>query len=243
MSENNVNDLITDQEIAFALLVLSGKITDRQAAQAVGLNPDTAADTKSRPRVRAYLLGNQAAVEQPLVEQDTQEMRRFNVGRDQVLTLLWDIANMQPERTGNSMSAQVKSISMIVAIEGLIPDRRAVSAQKQPTPPPDHSSFYTPEWMRNQQNGISPDFQPSPAPEPEKAAPGEADDQANDRPPVSSPAPDPTANLGESILVSGPLNPFENKPAVPRVPMADYFAPDTRAPFSISKNRFGRRRP
>jgi hypothetical protein len=239
MPENNVSDFITDQEIAFALLVLSGKMTDRQAAQAVGLNPDTAVDTKSRPCVRAYMLGNRAAVEQQPVEQDAQEMRRFNVGRDRVLTLLWDIANLEPERTRNSMSAQVKSISMIVAIEGLIPDRRAVSAQKQPTPPPDHPGFYKSEWMRNQQNGENAGLQPFPASEPEKAAPGGADNP----PSVSSPATDPTANLSEPSLVSGPLNPFENKSAVSRVPMADYFAPDTRVPFSLSKNPFARRRP
>ena len=29
---------------------------------------------------------------------------------------------------------------------------------------------------------------------------------------------------------------------MPRVPMADYFAPDTNRPFTLDKNRFGRRR-
>jgi hypothetical protein len=42
MPENNVSDLITDQEIAFARLVLSGTMTDRQAAEAVGLDPNSA---------------------------------------------------------------------------------------------------------------------------------------------------------------------------------------------------------
>ena len=30
-------------------------MTDRQAAEAVGLNPDTAAYTKAKPRVRAFM--------------------------------------------------------------------------------------------------------------------------------------------------------------------------------------------
>ena len=51
----NLSDPITDQEIAFALLVLSGTMTDGRAAEAVGLHPDSAADTKARPRVRAYM--------------------------------------------------------------------------------------------------------------------------------------------------------------------------------------------
>ena len=56
MPKNNVSDPITDKEMAFARLVLSGTMTDRQAAEAVGLNPDSAAYTKSKPRVRAYML-------------------------------------------------------------------------------------------------------------------------------------------------------------------------------------------
>jgi hypothetical protein len=43
VSDLITDDLITDQEIAFAHLVLSGTMTDRRAAEAVGLNPDTAA--------------------------------------------------------------------------------------------------------------------------------------------------------------------------------------------------------
>jgi hypothetical protein len=136
MPKNDVNDLITDQEITFARHVLFGKMTDRQAAEAAGLNPDTAAYTKSKPRVRDWMLKHRAAVEQKLLEQDTQELRRFNVSRDQALARLWEVANMDPERTRSSMSAQVKAISMIVAIEALIPDRRGIAAHNKPAPPP-----------------------------------------------------------------------------------------------------------
>ena len=48
MPKNNVCDP-TDQEIAFARLVLSGTMTDRRAAETVGLHPDSAAYTKSKP--------------------------------------------------------------------------------------------------------------------------------------------------------------------------------------------------
>ena len=138
MPKNQVSDLITDQEIAFAHQVLSGTMTDRQAAEAVGLNPDTAAYTKAKPRVRAYMLEHRAAVHDRLVQQEFEEQRRLNLGRERVLARLWEIADLDPDMTRNSMSAQIKAISMIVAIEGLIPDRRAVAAQKQPVPSPDH---------------------------------------------------------------------------------------------------------
>ena len=85
MPKNKVSDLITDQEIAFAHLVLSGTMTDRRVAEAVGLNRDTAAYTKSKPRVRAYMIEHRAAVHQQLVEQEAEGQRRLNLGREQVL--------------------------------------------------------------------------------------------------------------------------------------------------------------
>ena len=67
-----VSDPITDQEIAFAHLVLSGTMNDRRAAEAVGLNPDTAAYTKAKPRVRAYMIEHRAAVREKLADQEAR---------------------------------------------------------------------------------------------------------------------------------------------------------------------------
>jgi hypothetical protein len=139
MPKNQVSDLITDQEIAFAHLVLSGEMTDRRAAEAVGLNPETAAYTKGKPRVREYMIEHRAAMHEQRVQQETEELRRRNQSRERVLARLWNIADLDPEMTRNSMSAQIKALSMIVAIESLIPDgkadRRAGSAQNRSTPP------------------------------------------------------------------------------------------------------------
>src|SRR3981081_4426141 len=130
MPKNNVPDLITDQEMAFARLVLSGTMTDRDAAQSVGLNPETAAYTKSKPRVRAYMLEHRAAMQQQLLDQEAdlsrlavERQRRQELRREQVLDRLWEIAKMSPEMTRGSITGQVKAIWMIVAIEGLFPDR------------------------------------------------------------------------------------------------------------------------
>jgi hypothetical protein len=239
MPKNNVDNLITDQEIAFDRLVLSGTMTDRQAAEAVGLNPDTASYSKSKPRVHAYMPEHRAAVEQQLVEQEAQELHRCSLVRDRVLARLWQIADMDPEMTRNSASSQVKALSMIVAIENLIPARRAVSSQNQPAPPPGHPGFYKAAWLR-QQEGESADPQPAQAQE-ERTGSESAPARADAAPPVSSPTADPTPDLGESSFFGGPLNPSPSRSSVPRVPMADYLAPDTRFPFSRD-NRFGRRR-
>ena len=122
MPKNQVTDLITDQEIAFAHLVLSGTMTDRRAAEAAGLNPATAAYTKAKPRVRAYMLEYRATMNEQIVQQETEELRRRNQSRERVLACLWKVADLDPDMTRNSMSAQIKALSMIVAIEGLIPD-------------------------------------------------------------------------------------------------------------------------
>jgi hypothetical protein len=121
MPKNKVSDPITDQEITFARLVLSGGLTDRQAAEAVGLNPDSA----------AYTLQHRAAVEQQLVQQEADGQHRLNLDRKQVLDRLWQIANLSPEMTRGSITGQVKALAMIVAIENFIPNRLAFSSEKK----------------------------------------------------------------------------------------------------------------
>ena len=207
MPKNQVSDLITDQEIAFVHLILSGTMTDRRAAEAVGLNPDTAAYTKAKPRVRAYMLEHRAAVQQQLVEQETDlsrlavdGLRQQNLWRQQVLDRLWEIANLPAEVTRGSISGQVKAISMIVAIEGLIPDRRAGSKNNQSAPPPSQPDIYPAAWLRRQQ-GETIDSQPGPALVEEE-----------DEPNLAEPEPAPGS--------------AEDAPS----------APDTRVPFSIKKN-------
>ncbi len=146
MPKNEVSDLITDQEIAFVHLVLSGTMTDQRAAAAVGLNPNAAAYIKSKPCVRAYMLEHRALMQQQLVEQQTESLRPLTPGREQVLERLWELASICPEITRGSLTGQVKALSMIVAIEGLIPDRRAGSAQKNPAPPPTQPQSYPSTW-------------------------------------------------------------------------------------------------
>ena len=171
MPKNKVSDLITDQEMVFARLVLSGTMTDRDAAQAAGLNPDTAAYTKAKPRVRAYMLEHRAAMQQQLMEQEAERLRRKEQRREQVLDRLWEIAIMSAETTRGSLTGQVKALSMIVAIEALIPDRRSSPAAPQvsepkPAPKPvDDLSF--PNFDPNEPGVFNPFVKPqkrAPAP-------------------------------------------------------------------------------
>jgi hypothetical protein len=228
MPKNEVSDLITDQEIAFALLILSGTMNDQRAAEAVGLNPATAAYIKSKPCVRAYMLEHRAVTQQQLVEQQAESIRPLTPRREQVLARLWELANLSSEMTRCSITGQVKALSMIVAIEGLIPDRRARSAQNEPVPPPIKPQIYESEWLREQKAKAAA-LQPNPAPQAQE-------DREEDKPGVPQAEPAPASEVAASPD-PGPI--FDTK--AQWVPDAG-FAPDTRAPFSIKKNPFARRR-
>ena len=184
MPKNKVSDPITDQEIAFARLVLSGAMTDRHAAEAVGLNPDSAAYTKSKPRVRAYMLEHRAAVQQQLVQQEAEGLRRLNLDREQVLARLWEIANLSPEMTRGSITGQVKALSMIVAMQNFIPDRRAVSSEKKSAPAPVTQEIYAAAWRPRQQATAN---RPAAKPRPCQQEDQEEDSPA--RPPPVPPVP------------------------------------------------------
>ena len=215
MPKNKVSDPITDQEMAFARLVLSGSMTDQQAAAAVGLNPATAAYIKSKPCVRAYMLEHRAAVEQQLVQQEAEALRRRSLRREQVLDRLWELAGMSSEMTRGSITGQVKALSMIVAIEGLIPDRRARSAANNPAPLPTKAYIDPSAWRREEHDQEDEDVQEAQA---EVDLPGTGFDP------------------GESTFAD-PFSLSETQSAPPAA-----FAPDTRVPFSINKNLFSRRR-
>ncbi len=201
MPKNKVNDLITDREMVFARLVLSGTMTDRDAAQAAGLSPDTAAYTKSKPRVSAYMLEHRAALQQQLLAQQAEEQRQLNLTRERVLDRLWEIAALSHEITRGSMTAQMKALSMIVAIQGLIPDRRAGASQKKSAPPLPEPNFYQAAWRR-QQEGENIDPEPTPSLSQEEDAPDLTGPESTPEPtqPSAADAPPPSKPIPNSIF-------------------------------------------
>ena len=237
MPKNIVTDPITDQEITFAQLVLSGTMTDRAAAEAAGLNPDTAAYTKAKPRVSDYMIEHRNAVKEKLVEKEVEGLRKLNLGRDQVLARLWELANLSHEVTRGSIAGQIKAVSLIIAMEGLIPGRGVSLSQTQPTAPTVKPEIYAAESLRKQ---------------PQSGDPGDAvvnrEAQANpNHVPHPEHAPQPTLPMQHN---PAPLNPFVIPEAKIRVPDATGYVFDAvldadtslRLPFSIQKDRFGKRR-
>jgi hypothetical protein len=232
MPKNKVSDPITDQEIAFARLVLSGAMTDRHAAEAVGLNPDSAAYTKSKPRVRAYMLEHRAAVQQQLVQQEADlsrravdGLRRLSPDREQVLARLWEIANLSPEMTRSSVTGQVKALSLIIAMQNFIPDRHAISSEKKSVPALPRAQIYAAAWL-GEQKATTNDPPPTAAQQEDEPAHPACPNSAVEAPPDPGPS--------RSTFV----NRFT--PAEAPEPYIPLFAsvPNTRVGFSIKKNPF-----
>jgi hypothetical protein len=152
--------------------------------------------------------------------------------------------------TRGIIAGQIKALAMIVAIEGLIPDRRLSPSAPQPSPPPVKADIYTAEWLRKQQHqpvGETP------------RDPVAATKTPPDAPHV--PEPEPTPELAPELTndTSSPnldrnqptlANPFINPEKLNRVPDATGYVFDAvldkanslRRSFSPDRRFSGRRR-
>jgi hypothetical protein len=157
-------------------------------------------------------------------EQETDGLPGLNPSRDQILKRLWELANLSPEITRGSIAGQIKAMAMIVAIEGVIPDRRRPANPIQSTAQPTEPSFYQSQWLVERQN------------------------QKHEEP--SNPdaiAPEPAATLEypqsekEGDVVTDPVINPERRSWVPDA-VGNYLDPDTsslRLPLSIQKGHRG----
>ena len=257
MPKNKVKDLITDQEMAFAHLVLSGNMTDRQAAEAAGLNPESAAYIKAKPRVRAYMAEHRAALHEKLVAEESEGLRKLNIGRDKLLAHLWYLATLPPEVTRGNINGQLKATAMFASFGGLFPE----VSPAHPEQPSVKAHIYESAWHREQrEQAASQRSNPAVAKQEEEPALPSAEP-----PPAAAPdARNSGLDTGQnSVLNHGPQTGFASGPVSdpPRPPgtriptFAELassrftsFVPDTlsgpnlRVPFSIDKTRFGKRR-
>jgi hypothetical protein len=218
-------------------------MNDRAAAEAAGLNPDTAAYTKAKPRVRDYMIEHRNAVSERLVEKEVEGLRKLNLGRDQILARLWELANLSHEVTRGSIAGQIKAVSLIIAMEGLIPGRGVSLSQTQPTVSPVEAQIRSAQWLNKQQQ----DGNPRDAVVPPEAKPGAQQDPRPEPPPTSANAA-PSSNLEPNHL--SVANPFVYPETLSRAPAANSYTFDAvldaagplRLPFSPRKVPFARGR-
>jgi hypothetical protein len=144
MPKGPVETPITDLEIAFAHLVLAGKLTDREAAEVVGMDPGRAAYVKAKPRVKAYMDEHRASVRVGLVQHEVDSLVEFNIGREQILTKWWEFANIDPKLTGYNTSGQSKALDSLWKALGF-EDSKKPGDEDEPEPAP---QIYRAKWMR-----------------------------------------------------------------------------------------------
>src|ERR1700691_6023079 len=113
MPKGLVETPITDLEVAFAHLLLSGTMTDREAAAAVGMDPGRAAYVKAKPRVKTYMEEHRASVRAGLVQHEVDTLVEFNIGREQILAKWWEFANIDPAKTGYNTSSQSRALDSL----------------------------------------------------------------------------------------------------------------------------------
>jgi hypothetical protein len=90
------------------------------------------------------LIPNQKMTSAHHPQEAVEEPRPHTIGTARVVARLWELATLSHQATRNSISGQIKALSMIVAIEGLVPDRRA--AQK-PAPTATGANIYKAPWL------------------------------------------------------------------------------------------------
>ena len=221
MPKNTVSDPITDQEMAFA-----PDPVRNHAPQKLSVSiPTPPPIPNPSPRVLAYMIEHRAAVKERLVDQEAEGLRQLNLGRDQILARLWELANLSHEATRGIIAGQIRALAMIVAIEGLIPsrtmnDRRFSPSATQPAAPPVTAEIYSSGGRREQQHqpvGEEP-RDPVAATKTRPAAP---------QVPKPEPTPEPAPKLANDT--SSPnldrnhpsvANPFINPERLNRVPAA-----------------------
>ena len=184
------------------------------------------------------------------MDQEAEGLRKLNLGRDQILTRLWELATLSREATRGSIAGQIKALSMIVAIEGLIPDRRLSPSATQPAAPPVEADIYESEWRRKQQHqpvGEEP-TDPVAATKTQPAAPHlpEPEPTPEPAPKLANDTSSPNLDRNQPTLA----NPFINPEKLNRVPDATGYVFDAvldkansiRLSFSPDKRFSGRRR-
>jgi hypothetical protein len=210
------------------------------------------------------MMEHRAAVREKLVDQEAdlsrlprravgravEGLRKLNLSRDQILARLWELANLSHEVTRGIIAGQIRALSMIVAIEGLIPDRRRSPSGTQPAAPPVEVGIYASKWRREQEHQpvAEEPADPVAVTEAQSAAPHVPEPE-----PTPEPAPKPANDTSSPSLdrnQTSLANPFINPERLSRVPGAsDYVfdavldkANSVRLSFSPDKRFSGRRR-
>jgi hypothetical protein len=147
MPKGPVETPITDQEIAFAHLVMAGTMTDREAAKGAGLNPKQAAYVKAKPRVKAYMAEHRASVAAAISEHESASLAELNVTRETIMARYWELSQLSVTQTNGNIAGQVRALDSLRDMLGLLGNQVPAKEEEQRLAP----DVYQSAWMRNPQ--------------------------------------------------------------------------------------------
>jgi hypothetical protein len=209
MPKRPVQTPITDQEMAFAHLVMSGTMTDKAAAKAVGIDPSRAAYVKAKPKVQAYMEEHRASVRAGLVQHEVEALAKFNISREQILAKWWQFGNLDPA-LGYNTSSQSKALELLWKGMGYADgdsDPKKPDGAVEPKP-----QIYRATWMRKPGD---PDYEEDEALDAELGVVNPAENRPEPPPmparPVVVPQP-PTVRPGSNTMnhAVGPVQSTQN---------------------------------
>ena len=129
---------------------------------------------------------HRAALREKLVLEESEGLRKLNVGRDKVLERLWELATLPPDVTRGNINGQLKAVAMFAAMGGLFPVALPPSLSSRLRRLPSRRKSMPPPGAENR---------PSPRPRPWPMSLASKTHPSLPRPALPSPFPAPYLNL------------------------------------------------
>lgn len=123
---------LTERDIQFCHLVMKG-LPDPKATQLdrieaagaeLGYSQAESSNLYHRKPVQAYMAKYRDKMMMQMVREEVRLLRRQGFTREDVLTILYDIALLPPERTRGSLSGQVAALAAMSNVMGLVTSPR-----------------------------------------------------------------------------------------------------------------------
>lgn len=114
------DSIITEAEILFAELLMKGESSLEQCAEQAGFTRSMGRQVRRRPCVLKYMQERRDRLLAELEKKEIAGLQKFDLGRDAIITQLWQIANLSATETKGSVTGQVQALNCLSGIFGLI---------------------------------------------------------------------------------------------------------------------------
>jgi hypothetical protein len=126
-------------------------MTDREAAERVGIDPGRAAYIKAKPRVKAYMEEYRAAVRAGMVQREVDVLSEFNISREEIIAQYWGFTRLDPKTTNGNIAGQVRALDSLRDMLGFgspQPGQKSDAEGEAASKP----QVYVVKWLREARN-------------------------------------------------------------------------------------------